>query len=114
MVQGQMVMSGLGQNWRARTGDTLTKEKVKDILKEAFCKKIPSCSIVTGTCDLQVLYWDQDSGVADYILTFVQLQLEDDLNDINAGIADIIAENPEVPAAIKDSVKPGTISKCKY
>ena len=100
----------MGQNWGSRTIDPLTKEKVKDILKEAFCDKIPSCFIVTRSCDLQVLYYNDVSGVADYILTFDQLLLEDSLNDINAGIA----ENPAVPAAIKDSVKPGTISKCIY
>ena len=104
----------MGQNWQYGRSIALTKVEVKDILKKAFCDTIPSCSIVTGSCDLQVLDYNEVSGVADYILTYVQLPLEDDLNDINAGIADIIAENPEVPAAIKDSVKPGTISKCIY
>merc|ERR1711971_19503 len=106
LVQGHLEMCGLGQNWRARTGDTLDKEKVKDILKGEFCTKIPSCSIVTETCDLQVLYWDQGSGVADYILTFDQLKLEDSLKDINAGIAKI----PAITAS-GQSVLSGTIGK---
>ena len=96
----------MGQNWGSRTIDPLTKEKVKDILKEAFCKKIPSCSIVAGTCDLQVLHWDEVSGVADYILTFDQLKLEDSLKDIKAGIA----KNPAITAS-GQSVLSGTIGK---
>ena len=110
MVQGKVEIGGLGQNWRSKTIDALTKVEVKDILQKAFCDHIPSCYIVTGSCGLQVLDYNEVSGVADYILTFDQLLLEDSLNDINAAIA----ENPAVPAAIKDSVKPGAISKCIY
>ena len=114
MVQGQVMIGGFGQNWRF--GRTLDNDAVKKILKKAFCDEIPSGSIVPGSCDLQLIGdYDPATGVANYIITFDILEpkkLENDLGAINNGIKDIIAKNPDVPQAIKDSVTPGTISKC--
>ena len=40
--------------------------------------------------------------------------METGLDAINGDIKNIIAKNPDVPDTVKNSVKPGTISKCIY
>ena len=88
---------------------------VKDILKKAFCDTIPAGSIVENSCVLQLLSYNPETGAADYIITFAIVEqdtLEAALADTNNNIAAVIAQNPDVPDAIKNSVQPGTISKC--
>ena len=70
MVQGQVKIGGFGKNWRYGRGVALTLEEVKEILKKAFCDEIPSGSIVTGSCDLQVLDYNSATGVAEYLILF--------------------------------------------
>ena len=93
----------------------LTEEQVKDILTKAFCDTIPAGSIVENSCVLQLLSYNPETGAADYIITFAIVEqdtLEAALADTNNNIAAVIAQNPDVPDAIKNSIEPGTISKC--
>ena len=107
-VQGQVKISGLGKRWQY--GRTLDKKDVENLLKKAFCGEITPGSIVTESCNLHVLDYDTDTGVADYILTFDILDagaLETDLDDINTNIA----TNPAFTNS-GQTASPGTISKC--
>merc|ERR1712203_244501 len=55
LVQGTITIGGTGTFRRRKNWAIFGKDDVKDILKEAFCDNIISGSIVTGSCDLQVL-----------------------------------------------------------
>ena len=95
----------------------VTAEEVIDILKQAFCDTIPPASIVQGSCVITLLSYDAQTGAADYIMTFDIIDedmLEAALDETNAQITDIIAAIPGIPDAIKQSIGPGTISKCIY
>ena len=108
-VVGQVVIGGAGGGKKRRRRKRETIPEVQAILKAAFCNEIPASSIVLGSCDLQVLAYNQTTGVCDYLLTFDILDapaLEVSLNDIN----DNIATN----TAITESgltASPGTIGK---
>jgi len=89
-VQGSIVIGGTGTRRRRKNMAKFGKDDVKNILKEAFCDNIISGSIVTGSCDLQVLDYDTVTGVAHYILSFEILDstaLKKSLYDINKDIA---------------------------
>ena len=107
-----MAISGLGPNWRYGRQAALTIDRVKEILTQAFCDEIPTGSIVSGSCNLQVLSYDPVTGVADYLVTFDIIELEqltEGLNTINEGIT------AGTNQAIQDSgqsVSSGTIGKC--
>ena len=64
-VTGTIILGGTNNRRRKRSGWAIFgKDDVKNILKEAFCDNIISGSIVTGTCDLQVLDYNTATGVA--------------------------------------------------
>ena len=95
----------------------VTEDEVKRILEQAFCDTIPPASIVQGSCVITLLSYDAQTGAADYIMTFDIIDedmLEAALDETNAQITDIIAAIPGIPDAIKQSIGPGTISKCIY
>ena len=99
----------IGGTRRRRNWAILGKDDVKNIFKEAFCDNIISGSIVTGSCDLQVLNYNTATGVAKYILSFEILDataLEKSLYDINKDIA----TNTAITAS-GQSALPGTIGK---
>ena len=99
----------IGGTRRRRNWAILGKDDVKNIFKEAFCDNIISGSIVTGSCDLQVLNYNTATGVAKYILSFEILDataLEKSLYIINKDIA----TNTAITAS-GQSALPGTIGK---
>ena len=99
----------IGGTRRRRNWAILGKDDVKNIFKEAFCDNIISGSIVTGSCDLQVLNYNTATGVAKYILSFEILNataLEKSLYIINKDIA----TNTAITAS-GQSALPGTIGK---
>ena len=99
----------IGGTRRRRNWAILGKDDVKNIFKEAFCDNIISGSIVTGSCDLQVLNYNTATGVAKYILSFEILDataLEKSLYDINKDIA----TNTTITAS-RQSASPGRIGK---
>ena len=109
MVVGQVVVGGGGGGKKRRRRKRQTKAELQPILKAAFCDNIPAGSIVPGSCDLQVLAYDETTGVCDYLLTFDILDataLETSLNDIN----DNIATNTAITDA-GFTASPGTIGK---
>ena len=108
-VVGQVVIGRGGGGKKRRRRKRQTIPEVQAILKAAFCNEIPAGSIVPGSCDLQVLAYDQATGVCDYLLTFDVLDataLETGLNEINNNIATNTAiTEAGYPAS------PGTIGK---
>jgi len=107
VVVGQVVVGGGGGGKKRRRRKRQTKAELQPILKAAFCDNIPAGSIVPGSCDLQVLAYDETTGVCDYLLTFDILDataLETSLNDIN----DNIATNTAITDA-GFTASPGTI-----
>merc|ERR1711971_463590 len=89
-VQGTITIGGSGSGRRRKNWAMFGKDDVKNILKEAFCDNIISGSIVTGSCDLQVLDYNPATGLATYILSFEILdatELEKSLYIINKDIA---------------------------
>ena len=64
-VRGTITIGGT-ENKRRRSWAIFGKDDVKIILKEAFCDQIPS--IVTESCDLQVLAYDTESGITSFLL----------------------------------------------
>ena len=109
MVVGQVNVMGGGGGKKRRRRKRQTKAELQPILKAAFCDEIPAGSILPGSCDLQVLAYDQATGVCDYLLTFDILDataLEIVLNDIN----DNIASNTAITEA-GYTASPGTIGK---
>ena len=99
----------IGGTRRRRNWAILGKDDVKYIFKEAFCDNIISGSIVTGSCDLQVLNYNTATGVAKYILSFEILDataLEKSLYDINKDIA----TNTAITGS-GQSASPGRIGK---
>ena len=106
LAQGNIIIGGTG---RRRSWAIFGKDDVKNILKEAFCDNIISGSIVTGSCDLQVLDYNTATGVAKYILSFEILDataLEKSLYIINKDIA----TNTAITAS-GQFASPGTIGK---
>merc|ERR1712088_501206 len=90
LVQGTITIGGTGTFRRRKNWAIFGKDDVKDILKEAFCDDIISGSIVTGSCDLQVLDYNTATGLVKYILSFEILdatELEKSLYIINKDIA---------------------------
>ena len=107
-VQGTIIIGGSGRR-RRKNWDIFGKDDVKNILKEAFCDNIIPGSIVTGSCDLQVLDYNTATGLANYILSFVildEIALEKSLYSINKDIATITAITASGQSAL-----PGTIGK---
>ena len=105
-VQGNLRIGGTR---RRRGWAIFGKDDIKNILKEAFCDNIISGSIVTGSCDLQVLDYNTATGVAKYILSFEILDataLEKSLYYINKDIA----TNTAITAS-GQFASPGTIGK---
>ena len=105
-VQGRIIIGGTRGR---RSWAIFGKDDVKNILKEAFCDNIISGSIVTGSCDLQVLDYNTATGVAKYILSFEILDataLEKSLYYINKDIA----TNTAITAS-GQFASPGTIGK---
>merc|ERR1711971_1108434 len=103
-VQGNLRIGGTR---RRRGWAIFGKDDIKNILKEAFCDNIISGSIVTGSCDLQVLDYNTVTGLAKYILSFEILDaiaLEKSLYIINRDIA----TNTAITAS-GQSALPGTI-----
>merc|ERR1712172_201141 len=107
LVQGTITIGGTGTFRRRKNWAIFGKDDVKNILKEAFCDNIISGSIVTGSCDLQVLDYNIATGLAKYILSFEILdatELEKSLYIINKDIA----TNTAVTASGLSAL-PGTI-----
>ena len=108
--QGTATVGGTNNGRRKRSGWAIFgKDDVKNILKEAFCDNIISGSIVTGSCDLQVLNYNTATGVAKYILSFEILDataLKKSLYDINKDIA----TNTAITGS-GQSASPGRIGK---
>ena len=63
-------MGGLFQSWRFGRMEPLTKITVQPILQKVFCDEIDPGTIVAGSCKLQVLDYDEATGLVDYILLF--------------------------------------------
>ena len=110
LFQGQVTVGGTDNVRRKRSGWAIFgKDDVKNILKEAFCDNIVSGSIVTGSCDLQVLDYNMVTGLTKYLLSFDILDataLEKSLYNINKDIA----TNTAITAS-GQSALPGTIGK---
>merc|ERR1712088_368721 len=88
LVQGTTTIGGSRR--RRKNWPIFEKDDIKNILKEAFCDNIISGSIVTGSCDLQVLDYNTATGLTKYILSFEILdatELEKSLYIINKDIA---------------------------
>ena len=109
-VRGTATVGGTNNGRRKRSGWAIFgKDDVKNILKEAFCDNIVSGSIVTGSCDLQVLDYNMVTGLTKYLLSFDILDataLEKSLYNINKDIA----TNTAITAS-GQSALPGTIGK---
>ena len=90
MVIGQVVL-GRGQAGRRRKREAaFSVETVQPILKKVFCDGIPADSIVPGSCDLQVLDYN-NPPVCNYLLTFTMedaTAVVEALNEVNEGIAE--------------------------
>ena len=93
MLVGQVSIK-MNNGKKRRRRKRQTQGQVEEILKKAFCDNIIAGSIVTGSCDLQVVSYDSPTsggtGVCNYLLYFTILDataLETSLNDINDNIA---------------------------
>ena len=70
---------------------------LQEILDEVFCDGIPVGSIVPGSCNLQILNYDDNTAVCDYLLTISMVDETAVVAALNT-VNDEIADNPAIPA----------------